>query len=197
MSETADQREALTMRGWEDWQKEYRFGVILIYPPEPILSRVNALRAEHDSRSHSYCDAHISLTVPAPSAIADDQWERLQSVAATYRAIRLTVGPIRVYPQHPGVTLAVEPQAELARLCGSLESVPPFTDAPPRRWPFSAHMTVAEYLTWEQSERLAARLSSSVVPAEFECSAVSWAVPDENFRFTERRRLPLGGAGAS
>jgi hypothetical protein len=36
---------------WERWQREYRFGVLLIYPPEPPFQQVNALRAEHDPRS--------------------------------------------------------------------------------------------------------------------------------------------------
>jgi hypothetical protein len=36
---------------WEEWQQEYRFGVILIFPPEPLFTQVNALRATHDSQS--------------------------------------------------------------------------------------------------------------------------------------------------
>ena len=52
------------IRHWEEWQKRYRFGVLLILPPNPPMAQVNALRAKYDPRSQSYCDAHISLTVP-------------------------------------------------------------------------------------------------------------------------------------
>jgi len=179
--------------GWEEWQKEYRFGVLLIYPPEPTLSRVNALREQHDPRSQSYCDAHISLTVPAPSPVSEESWAELESVASAIEPVHIRYGPIRVYPPHPGVTLAVEPQQELRHLCGKLESVTPFSEAPERRWPFSAHMTIAEFLSWDQTEQLAAELASQGLAGEFTCSFVSLAIPDETFHFTERRRLFLGG----
>jgi hypothetical protein len=36
---------------WQEWQKEYQFGVILIFPPEPLLMQVNVLRARYDPQS--------------------------------------------------------------------------------------------------------------------------------------------------
>ena len=33
---------------WEDWQREYRYGVLLILPPDPPTAQVNALRAIYD-----------------------------------------------------------------------------------------------------------------------------------------------------
>jgi hypothetical protein len=45
----------------ERWQHAYRFGVILILPPEPLRTQVNDLRSRHDPRSQAYCDGHISL----------------------------------------------------------------------------------------------------------------------------------------
>ena len=49
---------------WEDdWVREYKYGIILIYPPEPHLARVTKLR-ERYSWANGACDAHISLSVP-------------------------------------------------------------------------------------------------------------------------------------
>jgi len=51
---------------WEAWQRECRFGVLLIYPPDPPLLQMNALRSKYDPRAQSICDTHISLTIPIP-----------------------------------------------------------------------------------------------------------------------------------
>lgn len=29
---------------WEKWQQKYRFGVLLVFPPNPLFSNVNELR---------------------------------------------------------------------------------------------------------------------------------------------------------
>ena len=65
---------------WENWQKEYRYGVLLIFPPDPPLAQVNALRARYDPQSQATCEAHISLTVPLPSAMSELSFHRAQAV---------------------------------------------------------------------------------------------------------------------
>ena len=47
---------------WADWQQEYRFGVLLIFPPEPLLTQVNTLRARYDPQSQATCDVPITLS---------------------------------------------------------------------------------------------------------------------------------------
>jgi hypothetical protein len=77
---------------WEEWQYPYRFGVILVLPPEPVRSQVNALRARYDPLSHSYCDAHISLTVPFPAELDDLHWEELKFITSTIRPFSIHYG---------------------------------------------------------------------------------------------------------
>lgn len=184
---------AASMVGWQPWQREYRFGVILIYPPEPIRSVVNRLRAEHDPRSQRYSDAHISLSVAAPSAPTDEQWAVLESALAECEPISIEYGPLKTFEGHPGVVLHVEPRSELDRLRRVVESSLPFSAAAPRRWPFSPHMTIAEFISLERSAELMVELSELDLNGEFSCSHLVHAVPDESFHFAEHRSLLLGG----
>ena len=177
---------------WAPWQREYRFGAILLYPPDPPASAVNALRARYDPRSHSYCAAHISLTVPVPRPLTSADWMELQRIVAHIAPIHVRYGPLRHYLPAPGVCLAIEPRAELDHLRGMLEDAAAFETAPARRWPFSAHMTIAEFVTQEQTLALMDEIESVAPSGSFVCDAVSYAVPDGDFRFSDRGRLTLG-----
>ena len=110
------------------WQREYRFGVLLIYPPDPPLLQVNALRAKYDPRSQSACDAHISLTIPLPRPPTGGQCLELESIASGIATTilwetwgdRVLPGVATVYP-----ALLVSVTALIG---GSLLSSPPYPD---------------------------------------------------------------------
>jgi 2'-5' RNA ligase len=184
------------MDGWQPWQREYRFGVVLIYPPEPVRAVLNTLRAEHDPRSQRYSDAHISLSVAAPSAPSEEQWAALQSELAEQPPVSIKYGPLKTFEGHPGVVLHVEPRPELDRLRAIVESAPPFSAAAPRRWPFSPHLTIAEFISLERSAELMVELRELDLQGEFSCSHLVHAVPDESFHFEAHRSFLLGGKRA-
>ena len=182
---------AENMTGWGEWQHAYRFGLLLIYPPDSVRSQVNALRAKYDPKSAAICDAHISLTVPLPRPLSLSDWQELASAAGNVRPITVNYGPLSHYLPHPGIVLAIQPQDELDRLRLVLEQTAPFTGASDRSWPFSAHMTIAEFITEEQTNELMVELRDVAPTGQFVCDHVSLAVPDEGFRFEERRKLWL------
>jgi hypothetical protein len=62
----------------------------------------------------------------------------------------------------------------------------------PRGYPFSAHMTIAEFVTVERTNALVIELKDAIEDGAFECRRVSHAVPDFNFHFLERRQLNFG-----
>jgi 2'-5' RNA ligase len=197
VSDGAVTRYESSMDGWEPWQREYRFGAILIFPPEPLLSQVNALRQVHDPRSHGVCEAHVSLTVPLPGPMTRTQWRELESAAATIAPFRVHCGPLRNYlPAAPGVCLTVQPEEALTHVVRTIEATTAFADAPARRYPFSPHMTIAEFISREETERLMVELDPVAPAGTFTCTGLSYAVPDGRFHFTERRRLALGIGGA-
>jgi len=176
---------------WEDWQKQYRYGVLLISPPDPLLTQVNALRAKYDPQSQSACDAHISLTIPLPRPLRSADWSELQSIVSSFHPFTIRYGPLMNYLPHPSVCLAIEPQVEIDRLRAALEAASSFAGSPARRYPFSAHMTIAELISAEQTEALMGELKVVAPQGSFVCTGVSYAVPDANFHFTERKRLEL------
>ena len=165
----------------------------MILPPDPPLIQVNALRAKYDPQSQSACDAHISLTIPFPRPLIQADWDELASIASRIAApFTIQYGPLRHYLPHPGVCLAIEPQAEMDRLRAELESASAFQGAPARRHAFSPHMAIAEFISEEQMKTLTRELQGVAPEGTFLCTHVSYVVPDANFHFTERGRLELG-----
>jgi len=179
------------IRPWKPWQRAYRFGVILIFPPDPPMSEVNALRGKYDPVSQAACDAHISLTVPLPTAPSAADWRELETLTAGFASFNVRYGPLRYYLPAPGVCLAIEPQSEMDALRALLESASVFRPAPPRPYPFSAHMTIAELITVDRTHSLMAELEQTAPRGSFRCTHVSYAVPDARLHFTERGRLYL------
>ena len=176
---------------WKSWQTEYRFGVIVIFPPDPPLKEVNTLRSKYDPVGQAICQAHISLTVPFSGAADENSLEELRAIARRFEPFSIQYGPLSNYLPHPGVVLAVEPQAKLNLLRTNLERASIFEGAPPRRFPFSAHMTIAEFISVERTKELMGELSFSAPNGYFTCDHLIYAVPDDDFHFTERAILDL------
>jgi len=179
------------INGWEKWRQKYRYGVLLIFPPEPVMSQVNELRRKYDPQSANGCDAHISLTVPLPRPLAQADYDEIGNIVSDIRSFTIRFGPLRHYLPHPGVCLAIEQQEQLDVLRMKLESARLFEEAKKRRYPYSAHMTIAEFITVDQTNMLMEQLGDSVPQDSFICDGVSYAVPDERFRFTERVKFKL------
>lgn len=181
----------LDISQWQEWEKEYQFGVILIFPPEPLLTQVNVLRTRYDPRSQAACDAHISLTVPLPRPINDSHWRELEAIASAIEPFPIQYGPLRHYLPHPGLCLAIEPQDKLNWLRMELEKASIYSGAPKRKYPFSAHMTIAEFITGEQTLSLMDELQTIAPMGSFICGSVVYAVPDSDFHFSVRGRLTM------
>jgi len=181
------------MTTWLDWQKHYRLGVILVLPPEPVRSQINMLRAKYDPLSHKNVDAHISLTVPLQKEPNDHQWADLERIASRFQPFPISYGPLVPFLPRPGAALDIQPQAHLDKLRLALEVSEVFLGAPPRRLPFWAHMTIAEFVSVEITEQLVDDLESKPdLTGSFVCDHISYVVPDEGFRFIEWRNLKLG-----
>ncbi len=176
---------------WLEWQREYRFGVLLIFPPEPLWGQVNILRAQYDPQSQAICDAHISLTIPLSRPIDEVQWHELEDVVSAIEQFPIRYGPLKNYLPHPGVCLNIEPQNELDQLRAAIEKASVFTGAAERKYPFSAHLTIAEFISEAQTVALMDELKDKTPTGDFICTNVAYAVPDENFHFTKRRQLNL------
>lgn len=180
---------------WEPWFEEYRYGALYVFPPAPVRARVNALRQRYDPRSHAICDAHISLTVPLPQPLRPAHVVELITVLRTFPRFEIAWGPVHQYPGIAGVVLQIAPAGPLRQLVSTLEACACFRGAPTRRYLFSPHMTIAEFITLEESAQLVRDLAAGGLEGRFWCTEVVYAVPDATFHFTERACWPLGSTG--
>ena len=158
-----------------------------------MRERVNAWRTQFDPASQAICDAHVSLTVPLPRPLTVRDAAEVAAVLASQPALDLRWGPPWQYPGIPGAVLRIEPAAAVRTLVSALESCAVFQDAAPRRYPFSPHMTVAEFVDQKQTQAILAALASEEATGQWRCTAVSYAVPDTAFHFTVRHVWHLSG----
>jgi hypothetical protein len=135
----------------------------------------------------------VSLTVPLPRPLTVRDAAEVSVVLATHAPLDLQWGPPCQYPGIPGAVLRIEPAGAVAALVTALESCVVFQDATPRRYPFSPHMTVAEFVDQQQTEAILAALAKEEATGQWRCTSVSYAAPDMAFHFTRRHVWQLGG----
>jgi hypothetical protein len=180
--------------GWETWQKEYRYGVLSVLPPDPPLAEVNKLKVKYDPRGYAICGAHISLTVPLMKGVDGRGWAELQSITGNLKPFTVKYGPVfNVLPAAPGVMLKIEPKEALEKAIAAVETAAAFQGSPRRPFSFYPHMTIAEYVNAAQTKILTEQLKNTAPQGSFECNFLSYIVPDKDFHFTERGQLELKG----
>ncbi len=180
------------MDGWKEWQVQWRYGAILIYPPEPHLSIVTKLRDRYQWSQGCICDAHISVTVPLPVPLLGHHVEEISTAISKVEPFTIKYGPIIEKPVKSSVLLEIVPQDKLRDLVSIVESTSAYENHISRSYPFWAHMTIAEETTVEQSYEIINELRHLNLGGEFLLEYLSYAVPDESFAFTDRLRIKLG-----
>ena len=180
-------------RNWEnEWQREYKYGIILVLPPEPHRSRINELRRRYAPSEAESCDAHISLSVQVPRPVTAAHVAEVRDKLRTIEPFAIQYGPLVVKPAHRGVILEIGPQDTLEALLKTVEATCLFEGALKRKYPYRAHMTITEFVTWEQTYQIIEELKDLPLSGEFMLNYLSYIVPDDAFRFTERAKIPLG-----
>src|SRR5919202_116807 len=101
---------------WEEWQKEYRYGALYIFPQERIIDQIDELREKYDPKSHSYCQAHISLSDPLRVPLNDEQVQELHDTLSSIEPFELHYGPLRSFPPYPGVAYVITPEDTFMKL---------------------------------------------------------------------------------
>ncbi len=169
---------------WEqEWQNEYKYGAILFIPPEPILSTVNELRQKYDKLSANGCCVHISLTMPLKSPLTIAGTNEIKRKLLDFKKFEVHYGPfINFLPVAKGVVLEIKEQKKFEELYKTIESVEgiKFYD---RKWPFKAHMTIAEFISEEDTLVLTEKLNKNVIYGSFTCDKVVYMVPNQDMVF--------------
>lgn len=179
-------------REWAAWQEEYAFGAFYIFPPQDLGDSVDALRRIHDPVSAAICRAHVSLTEPLRSRLDEAQDGEIREVLMTLEPFAVDYGPIRGFAPHPGVALAIRPEASVRSLRDAIHSTSAFQGAAFKRAEIPPHLTIAEFITIGRSAVLLDELAGVIPSGSFECNEVVLAAPDAGFHFHDVRRFSIG-----
>ena len=177
---------------WPDWQRNYRFGALVIEPPADLAAGLDAIRERFDPVSARRVGAHISVTPPLARAPTPDDEARMGSVLREVPAMRLQLEAPRQFEGSSVLYLPVVNAPAVMRLRETLLATGLFRLDLPHTSDFVPHLTISEFGT-EPAAAL-----RTVIPAlgikPFPVRAIAWLVPDEAFQFRCRRTFSLGGA---
>jgi hypothetical protein len=110
------ERDVFDTSGWEPWQHDYRFGVILVMPPAHVSSPIDALRQAYDQKSHAICSAHISVLDPLPRELSDDARKEIQELLRAVEPFEVHYDRPTASSRRPGVAYPVSPQERFDEL---------------------------------------------------------------------------------
>jgi hypothetical protein len=182
---------------WEPWQRDYRFGVILVMPPPDVAASIDALRQTYDPKSHAILSAHISVSDPLPRELEHDDRERLQILLRAVEPFEVRYGMPTASARRPGVACPIEPQDRFDELKRVVHDAPVFGGCVYSRREIPAHMTVAEFVTIDESLKIATDLVNRPLGGSFWCDRLEYVVPDQAFRFHQRGSFLLGAGGST
>jgi hypothetical protein len=186
------ERDVADTSSWEPWQHDYRFGVVLVMPPPHVASPIDALRQAYDRKSHAICSAHISVSDPLRRPMSDDAQKEIQELLRTVEPFAVHYDRPTASARRPGVAYPVSPRDRFDELKRIIHQASVFEGVAYGRRDIPAHMTIAEFVTIEDSLRICAGLIDRAPRGSFWCDRLEHVVPDATFRFQRRGTFFLG-----
>ncbi|MGD2252689.1 MAG: 2'-5' RNA ligase family protein [Anaerolineales bacterium] len=181
------------MQDWEDWQKPYQFGTLVIWPPDEVRQTVNQQRQEFDPESQAICETHITVTPPLVHSPAEKQWQEIEQIVSAFRAFEITYGPLRSFLPYPCIWHEIQPMESVLEIRRALLETGHFNRTMRHLEDFVPHMTITEGLSGpEVNQELLAHMASRFDGGTFWCEDLAYIVPDEGFHFQVVKRIPLG-----
>jgi 2'-5' RNA ligase len=177
---------------WEDWQRDYRLGLILIMPPEEVSRQIDSLRAKHDPRAYANCPTHISVSDPLRREMTPEIQEEIREILRPIEPFTLHYDKPHASTEHPGVAYPIEPREPIEALKEALHASSAFSGEVYHRRHIPPHMTIAEFISTEDGLKLCAELKDSAPRGSFLCDRLEFIVPDEEFHFQRKLTFFLG-----
>jgi len=177
---------------WQDWQLDYRYGVILILPPDDLARPINELRAKYDPQSAAICPAHISVSDPLQAEMTDRFRKEIVNILQNIEPFELHYDKPQASTKRAGVVYPITPQKPIDTLKEALHKVKIFGNGVSERRHIPAHMTIAEFVSIEEGLRICAELQDSAPSGSFRCDRLELMIPDEQFCFQRQETFYLG-----
>jgi 2'-5' RNA ligase len=174
---------------WPTWQRAYRYGALVIEPPQELASILDPIRERLDPVSAGRFGAHITVTPPFAAAPSSADEERVRTAVRGVPSMKLGLDRPTQFSGSSVVYLPVVPSQGVDELRTALLATGLFRLDQPHTTDFVPHLTLSEFGTAPE-EAVVADVPQPDAMA-FLLESVAWVVPDEAFHFTVRRAFHL------
>jgi 2'-5' RNA ligase len=178
---------------WEKWQRDYRLGSILIMPPPHVADQINPLRAQYDPATYAYCPAHITLSDPLGLEMTPERDAEIAQILSRVQPFTLCFDAPQASRERGGVAYPIRPRERIDALRTALHEASVFCRPPYYTRTIAPHMTIAEFVTIEESWRILEEIESIAPQGSFLCDRLEFIVPDINMHFHRVKSYVLGG----
>jgi len=177
---------------WEDWQCDYRLGLILIMPPEEVSRQIDPLRAMYDPHAFAICPTHISLSDPLQSEMTLVLENEIHHILSSVQPFSLYFDNLYASPDYSGVIYPIRPKEPIDALKEVLHTSSAFSGEIYSRRHIPPHMTIAEFISVEDGLKLCTQLQDTAPRGSFVCDRLEFIVPDDDFHFQKKLTFFLG-----
>jgi len=171
---------------WEDWQRDYRLGLILIMPPEEVARQINPLRAKYDPHAFAICPTHVPLSDPLQREMTPETENEIRRILCSIQPFTLYFDDLYASPDYSGVIYPIRPKEPIDALKIALNTASVFGGETYYRRSIPPHMTIAEFISIEDGLKLCAQLKNSAPRGSFVCDRLEFVVPNDNFHFQKK-----------
>ena len=178
---------------WEDWQRDYRLGLILIMPPEEVAKQIDPLRAKYDPYAFAICPTHISLSDPLQREMTPEIENELRNILIKVQPFTIYFDDLYASTDHSGVIYPIRPREPIDKLKDALHVASAFDGKPYYRRTIPPHMTIAEFISIEDGLKLCTQLQDTAPRGSFVCDRLEFIVPDDDFHFQKTHTFYLKG----
>ena len=175
--------------GWADWKRDYRYGALVIEPPQELAAVLDPIREQWDPVSAQMVGAHITITPPfreAPTAVDE---ARVATCIRRLPSMRLQLGKPRRFDGSSVIYLPVANADAILALRGALLDTGLFRLDMPHTSDFIPHLTISEF--GARPEAALRTVIPMVGETPFDATTVSWVVPNDRFQFAVHRTFAL------
>ena len=177
---------------WEKWQRDYRLGIILIMPPPEVADQINPLRAKYDPYAYAICRAHISLSDPLGLAMTAEHDAEIMKILSSVDPFMLHFDKPRASRERSGLAYPIHPAEPIYALRTVLHQASVLTRDSYWTRTVPPHMTIAEFVSIEESWRIKEEIEDTAPSGSFLCDRLEYIVPDMNMHFQRVKRYALG-----
>jgi len=177
----------------KNWQKPYKHGLLVIWPPKEVSIIVNKLKSQYDPLACSYIKAHLTLTQPFLKEPTPSVLKTIEKTLSEFPTFTIDFGPIEVFKNSTVIKYSIKPAKKILTLREKLHQKGYFNLSLPFTEGFIPHMTISEFGVKDliSARKLAQKLNQENDRGSFICNEIAYVRPDDKFYFKTIKKFKL------